>query len=77
MNHERFRDLAKAAQRETGKKGKELFHPLRVAVAGANSGPELEKLTPIFEEGAKLQLTRPVKSTGKRLREFAATVRIS
>ncbi len=43
----------------------------------ANSGPELEKLIPIFEEGAKLQLAHPVKSTGKRLREFAAGAGIS
>ncbi len=43
MSYERFRKLAKAAQRETGKKGKELFHPLRVAVTGANSGPESSK----------------------------------
>jgi len=72
MNCERFREFAKAPQRETGKKGKDLFHPLRVAMTGANSGPELEKLILIFEEGAKPQLADPVKSTGKRLREFAA-----
>jgi glutamyl-tRNA synthetase/nondiscriminating glutamyl-tRNA synthetase len=71
MNYERFRDVARAVQRETGKRGKELFHPIRVAVTGANSGPELEKLIPILEEGAKLPLPCPVKGVSERLREFA------
>jgi len=67
-----FRHVAKDVQRETGKKGKDLFHPIRVALTGAVSGPELEKLIPIFEAGAKLSLTRPVKGVAQRLREFAA-----
>jgi len=72
LSYERFREIAKTVQKETGKKGKELFHPIRVALTGAVSGPELEKLIPIFEEGAKLSLARPVKSVAQRLREFAA-----
>ncbi|HEV2348827.1 MAG TPA: glutamate--tRNA ligase [Terriglobia bacterium] len=72
VTYEEFRRAAKSAQQETGKKGRELFHPIRVAVTGAVSGPELEKLIPIFEAGAKLSLARPVKSTAQRLREFAA-----
>jgi glutamyl-tRNA synthetase/nondiscriminating glutamyl-tRNA synthetase len=72
-----FRRVAKDVQRETGKKGKDLFHPIRVALTGAVSGPELEKLIPIFEEGAKLSLPRPVKSVTQRLREFAAVARFT
>ena len=71
LTYERFREIAKSVQKETGKKGKDLFHPIRVAVTGAVSGPELEKLIPIFEEGAKLTLAHPVKSTSQRLQEFA------
>ncbi len=77
LTYERFRELAKEVQGETGKKGKDLFHPIRVALTGAVSGPELEKLVPIFEEGAKLSLARPVKSVAERLREFAAAAGLS
>jgi nondiscriminating glutamyl-tRNA synthetase len=77
LSYERFREIAKAVQKETGKKGKELFHPIRVALTGAVSGPELEKLIPIFEEGSKLPLARHVKSVSERLREFAAAAGIS
>jgi glutamyl/glutaminyl-tRNA synthetase len=38
----------------TGVKGKELFHPVRVALTGAHSGPEFDKLIPLIEEGAEL-----------------------
>lgn len=76
LTYERFREIAKSVQKETGKKGKDLFHPIRVALTGANSGPELEKLIPIFEEGAKLPLARHVKSVAERLREFQATTKL-
>ena len=77
LTYERFREIAKAVQKETGKKGKDLFHPIRVALTGAVSGPELEKLIPIFEEGSKLPLARHVKSVSERLREFAAEARLN
>jgi len=71
LTYERFREIAKSVQKETGKKGKDLFHPIRVAVTGAASGPELEKLVPIYEAGSKLPLAHHVKSVAERLREFA------
>jgi glutamyl-tRNA synthetase/nondiscriminating glutamyl-tRNA synthetase len=70
VTYERFREVTKAVQKETGRKGKDLFHPIRVALTGAASGPELEKLIPIFEEGSKLPLARHVKNCAERLREF-------
>jgi len=76
LTYPRFREITKSVQKETGKKGKDLFHPIRVAVTGAASGPELEKLIPIFEEGSKLPLARHVKSVTERLREFAAAAKL-
>jgi glutamyl-tRNA synthetase/nondiscriminating glutamyl-tRNA synthetase len=76
LSYERFRAATKEVQNETGKKASELFHPIRVALTGAISGPELEKLIPIFEAGAKLPLPRHVKSVAERLREFALVVKL-
>ena len=39
-----WRDLANAVKSATGKKGRELFHPLRVALTGRESGPEMAGL---------------------------------
>jgi glutamyl-tRNA synthetase/nondiscriminating glutamyl-tRNA synthetase len=76
LSYQRFRVLTKEVQSETGEKGRELFHPIRVALTGAESGPELEKLIPIFEEGSKLPLARHVKSVTERLREFTEAARL-
>jgi glutamyl-tRNA synthetase/nondiscriminating glutamyl-tRNA synthetase len=40
-------------------KGKELYHPVRIALTGAHSGPEFDKLLPLIEEGAALGLGIP------------------
>ena len=52
------------------RKGRDLFPPVRVAITSAVSGPELEKLIPIFEAGSKLPLARHVKSVSERLGEL-------
>ena len=54
---------------ETGAKGKELFHPIRIAVTGFHSGPEFDKLIPILEEGSRL-LPNQVRSVRERVEEF-------
>jgi glutamyl-tRNA synthetase/nondiscriminating glutamyl-tRNA synthetase len=77
LSYQRFREITKAVQKETGKKGKDLFHPIRMSLTGASSGPELEKLIPIYEEGSRLPLPQHVKSVGERLREFAEAAKIS
>jgi glutamyl/glutaminyl-tRNA synthetase len=40
-------------------KGRELFHPVRIALTGAHSGPEFDKLIPLIEDGAALGLGIP------------------
>ena len=77
LTYPRFREIMKEVQKETGKRGKDLFHPVRVALTGADSGPELEKLIPIFEAGSELELARPVLSVSDRLRRFAETAHLS
>lgn len=70
LKFERFQEIMKSVERETGKKGRALFHPVRVALTGKDSGPELKLLIPILETGAQLLLKRPVKSCVERLLEF-------
>lgn len=71
LTYARFREILKEVQKETGRKGKELFHPVRLALTAADSGPELEKLVPILERGAELDLQPPIRSVADRLREFS------
>jgi glutamyl-tRNA synthetase len=52
----------------TGVKGKELFHPVRIALTGAHSGPDFDKLIPIIEDAAALGL--PIPGVRHRIEQF-------
>ncbi len=71
LSFERFRQIMDAVKQETKQKGRHLFHPVRVAITGYPSGPELDKLIPLLEAGSRLPLPRRVKSPRERLEEFA------
>jgi len=72
MTPERFKAIMNEVKVKTGVKGKDLFHPVRVALTGSHSGPEFDKLIPILEEGSKLALPQHVMSVGERLAAFRA-----
>ena len=53
---ELFKKWMNEVKTATGIKGKELFHPVRIALTGAHSGPDFDKLLPLIEDGAALGL---------------------
>jgi nondiscriminating glutamyl-tRNA synthetase len=69
---QRFKDLMNEVKAESGVKGKELFHPVRIILTGAHSGPEFDKLIPLFEDGSRLDLPTHVMSVRERVDAFAA-----
>lgn len=71
LTSEEFKKIVNEVKAETGAKGKELFHPIRIAVTGSHSGPEFDKLIPILEEGSHLPLPKHVLSVRERVEEFA------
>ena|ERR1700733_7046271 len=49
-----------ALEHETGRKGRDLFHPLRLALTGRESGPELAALLPLIGRArASARLSAP------------------
>jgi nondiscriminating glutamyl-tRNA synthetase len=69
---EQFKAWMNEVKAETGAKGKDLFHPVRIALTGSHSGPEFDKLVPIFEEGSLLALPAHVASVRERVDRFLA-----
>jgi glutamyl-tRNA synthetase/nondiscriminating glutamyl-tRNA synthetase len=67
---EQFKTWMNEIKGETGAKGKELFHPVRIALTSAHSGPEFDKLVPILEEGSRLRLPVHVLSVRERIEQF-------
>ena len=49
-----WQTIKKTVRQATGAKGKGLFQPLRVAITGSVSGPELDLLVPLVERGCRL-----------------------
>jgi glutamyl-tRNA synthetase/nondiscriminating glutamyl-tRNA synthetase len=70
LTPEQFKKIVNEVKAESGAKGKELFHPIRIVVTGSHSGPEFDKLIPILEEGSHLSLPKHVLSVRERVEEF-------
>ncbi len=64
---ESYRDIVGQVKANTHQKGRNLFHPIRAALTGHGSGPEMEKLIPLYESGSRLNLPRKVMSCRERL----------
>ena len=67
--------IVQSVKAGSGQKGRKLFHPIRVALTGRDSGPELDKLVSIFEGGSQLELPRRIKDCRARSNEFHNAMR--
>jgi nondiscriminating glutamyl-tRNA synthetase len=54
LDRELFRSVANEVKAQTGQKGKQLFHPIRIALTGLTEGPELDLVVPAIDRGAEL-----------------------
>ncbi|MFN8007046.1 MAG: glutamate--tRNA ligase [Terriglobia bacterium] len=71
---ETWKEVVSKVKSKSGKKGKQLFHPIRVALTGSESGPELDKLVPLIEEGSRLPLPSPILNCQERAQKFMSAV---
>ena len=71
LTPEQFKRIVNEVKAESGAKGKDLFHPIRIVITGSHSGPEFDKLIPILEEGSRLALPKHVLSVRERVEQFA------
>lgn len=77
LDTERFRAAAARVRQATGRKGKHLFHPIRVALTGEAGGPELDLAVPAIDRGAELPPgcgVAPVLGCRERAAMFAAAL---
>ena len=68
VTSEDFKSWLNDIKAASGVKGKELFHPVRIALTGVASGPDFDKVIPLIEEGAVLDLGIP--SVRERIERF-------
>lgn len=75
LDRDAFRRVVTGARERAGLKGRALLHPLRVALTGLESGPELDVAVPAIDRGAALDASAGVSrvpSCLERLRAVAA-----
>jgi glutamyl-tRNA synthetase len=66
-----YKQVAQETGKRTGTKGRDLYHPIRVALTARASGPELVKLVPLIEEASGLEFPRAVPGCFDRATSIA------
>ncbi|MCB0279437.1 MAG: glutamate--tRNA ligase, partial [Calditrichaeota bacterium] len=51
LTKEKFKELMKTVQSETGFKGKELWMPYRIGITGMQHGPDIATISELFGKG--------------------------
>lgn len=74
LTSERFKEIITAMKEEMELRGRELFHPIRLALAGRAGEGELDRVILLLDEGAALSFAMPVKSARARILEFCSAL---
>jgi len=74
FDSDRFKEVVTLLKEKLELRGRDLFHPLRLSLAGRAGEGELDRVILLLDEAAALPLTGSVKSTRARIVEFCAAL---
>jgi len=74
LTSERFKEIIASLKDGMELRGRELFHPIRLALAGRTGEGELDRVILLLDEAAALSFTVPVKSARARILEFCSAL---
>ena len=74
LTTERFKEIVTALKEGMELRGRELFHPIRLALAGRPGEGELDRVILLLDEAAALSFAAPVKSARARILEFCSVL---
>jgi nondiscriminating glutamyl-tRNA synthetase len=74
LTSDRFKEIIDRLKTELDIRGRELFHPIRLALAGRAGEGELDRVILLLDEAAALPFAIPVKSARQRILEFCAAL---
>lgn len=69
FDYDQFAVLTQDLKCKTGCKGKNLYHPLRVALTARLSGLKLDSFIHLVEKGSTLEFPQPIKNCSQRISE--------
>jgi hypothetical protein len=74
FNSERFKNLVTLLKETLPIRSRDLFHPIRLALAGRSGEGELDRVILLLDEAAPLPFEVPVKSARTRILEFCSAL---
>lgn len=74
LTTERFKEVITALKEGLDLRGRELFHPIRLALAGRAGEGELDRVILLLDDAAALPFATAVKSARQRILEFCASL---
>jgi hypothetical protein len=70
----RLKEIVDAMKAALPYRSRDMFHPIRVALAGAAGNGELDRVILLLDAAAKLPFATPVKGTRQRMLDFCAAL---
>lgn len=74
VNSERYKEIIAELKERTGRRGQELFHPVRLALAGRAGEGEFDRVVLLLDAAARLSWAVAVKGCRQRMIEFCAAL---
>ena len=74
LTSERFKEIVSVLKESLDLRGRELFHPIRLALAGRAGEGELDRVILLLDDAAILSFDAQVKTTRERILEFCAAL---
>lgn len=75
LDSRRYQEVIESLKTSLNFRGRELFHPIRLALAGRAGEGELDRVILLLDRAANLSFASPVKGTRQRMIEFCAALR--
>ncbi|MEQ1353920.1 MAG: hypothetical protein ABLT11_07870 [Candidatus Acidiferrum sp.] len=74
LDSNRFKEIITAMKEGSDLRSRDLFHPIRLALAGRAGDGELDRVILLIDEAATLAFASPVKSVRVRIMEFCSAL---
>jgi len=74
VNSDRYKEIVAALKERTGRRGQELFHPVRLALAGRAGEGEFDRVILLLDGAARLDWSVRVKNCRERILEFCGVL---
>jgi hypothetical protein len=74
IDSDRFKEIVNSLKGKARSRGRELFYPIRLALAGRAGEGELDRVILLLDRAARLAFLPPVKGTRQRMLEFCTAL---